>query len=364
MEPKVKTITLVLTESCNLSCSYCYEKNKSMNHMSIETAYNILDSELSDCDSYDAVYIDLFGGEPFLRFSVLREIVAYVSGFHLGNVHFVTSTNGTLIHGEIADWLKDHKDIIDVGLSIDGTKAMQNVNRSNSFSEIDLEFFSEHFGYHPVKMTISPDTLPNLAEGVLFLHGLGFKVNCNLAFGVDWSNPVYKEVLSRELMTLIDYYINNDEVEPCSMLNGEIKHLGYERDEPYSMKWCGTSTNMHTYDVQGRKYHCQYFLPNSIGEAKALESKGISFQQKIDLDLLDEKCRDCLIREACPSCYGANYAVYGDVYHKDEAMCELTKIVLKARAFFRAIQWSKGIINIPQRDEELLLKSIKLIQEL
>lgn len=366
MDSNIKTVTLVLTEACNLSCKYCYENYKSNNNMPIDVAYSIIDKELMNYDKYDSIFIDFFGGEPFLRFDNIKKIVNYVKEKELSknNVYFVTSTNGTLVHGTIAEWLKNNKNIIDVGLSLDGTPAMHNDNRSNSFDKIDIDFFVENFGYHPVKMTISPNTLRNMSEGVIYLHELGFKVNCNLAFGVDWSNPDYKGILSEELMKLIDYYMNNSDIQPCSMLNAEIKHLGYENDDEFSIKWCGTSTNMHTYDVNGDKYHCQYFLPNSIGEEKARKSNNISLIQKIDLSLLDDKCKGCSVREACPSCYGANYAVFGDVYHKDEDMCELTKIILKARAYFRALQWKKGMINISERDEELLLKSIKIIQDI
>lgn len=363
MEKNIKTITLVLTESCNLGCIYCYENFKSEKKMNIEIAYKILDDELMNANLYDCIYIDFFGGEPFLCFDEIKQIVLYVKRKNISNIHFVTSTNGTLIHNEVATWLENNKDILDVGLSIDGTKRMHNVNRSNSFENIDLDFFKNNYGYHPVKMTISPKTLCYLYEGVVFLHKKGFKVNCNLAFGMDWSKDEYKDILIKELNKLIQFYIENDNYEPCSMLGAEIKHLGYDEENEFSIKWCGTSTNMHTYSVDGERYHCQYFLPNSIGYIKAKKSNEIKLETKINIDLLDEKCRICKVREACPSCYGANYAIYGDVYHKDKAMCELTKIILKARSFFRALQWENGKISFSKFDEKLLLKSIKLIQD-
>lgn len=47
---------------------------------------------------------------------------------------------------------------------------MHNVNRSNSYDDIDLDFFLEMYPEQDVKMTVSRETLPHLAEGVIELH--------------------------------------------------------------------------------------------------------------------------------------------------------------------------------------------------
>ena len=44
-------------------------------------------------------------------------------------------------------------------------------------------------------------------------------------------------------------------------------------------------------------------------------------------------------------------------------MCVLNKIQLKARSYFKAMQWKLGQLNLSKREEISLLKSIKLIQE-
>lgn len=42
-ERKIKTITITLTQSCNLKCSYCYENNKSPKVMTFNVAQQIID---------------------------------------------------------------------------------------------------------------------------------------------------------------------------------------------------------------------------------------------------------------------------------------------------------------------------------
>ena len=76
-ERKIKTITITLTQSCNLKCSYCYENNKSPKVMTFNVAQQIIDKELQNKDKYTGFEIDLFGGEPFLQFELIKQITDY-----------------------------------------------------------------------------------------------------------------------------------------------------------------------------------------------------------------------------------------------------------------------------------------------
>ena len=78
-ERKIKTVTLTLTQACNLSCTYCYEHHKSNRRMSVETAKSIVDYELKNFADFEGIEFDLFGGEPFLAFDLVREITDYIS---------------------------------------------------------------------------------------------------------------------------------------------------------------------------------------------------------------------------------------------------------------------------------------------
>ena len=44
---------------------------------------------------------------------------------------------------EIKNWLLENRDIFTVSLSFDGTKEMQDTNRSNSYDKIDTHFFAK-----------------------------------------------------------------------------------------------------------------------------------------------------------------------------------------------------------------------------
>ena len=105
------------------------------------------------------------------------------------------TTNGTLVHGDVQKWLIDHKDCVICGLSLDGTREMHNTNRSNSFDSIDIDFFAENYPMQDIKMTISRETLPTMAEGVMYAHKRGFEVSCNLAYGIDWFYLPWRRLL-------------------------------------------------------------------------------------------------------------------------------------------------------------------------
>lgn len=356
-----RSVTLTLTNRCNLNCVYCYEHGKNNNRMTFDVAKRIIDLETTQQDD-SMIIFELFGGEPFLEFNLVKEIYAYIETKQLKQWIMFATTNGTLIHDDVKTWLSEHKKHFVCGLSLDGTAEMHNANRSNSFSKIDLDFFLNLYPKQHVKMTISPQTLPTLYEGVVFIHNKGFRVSCNLAFGIDWSNAQNAQLLERELNKLIDFYLNNPEIEPCSILGINFDQLGYQNDNNSIRKWCGTGTHMHTYDTDGKCYPCQFFMPISAGKDRARELGTISFDEQIPIQKLDKKCQSCVIANACPTCYGSNYVSNGNIYSKDENYCTLTKITLRARSYFRAKQWEMGQINMPDERECALLRAILLIQ--
>ena len=131
----------------------------------------ILDEALNDDENFDEYEIDFFGGEPFLKFDLIREAVYYARTTYPEKMMvFMATTNGTLVHGEIKEWLKTHSEIFVCGLSLDGTKRMHDINRSNSFDKIDVDFFAKTWPNQAMKMTISAETLPLHSEMIFFTN--------------------------------------------------------------------------------------------------------------------------------------------------------------------------------------------------
>lgn len=360
-----RNVTLTITEACNLDCSYCYEDHKSKEVMSFETARAIIDKEFCEEKKYNEIALDFFGGEPFLYFDLIKQIDEYIKSLNYkGEYILFATTNGTLVHGEIQEWLLERKDYFICGLSYDGTPQMQDINRSNSSSKIDLDFFKKAYPGQGIKMTISKDTLPTLSDGVIYLQEKGFEVFCNLAYGVDWSDEINKEILSNELMKLINYYLAHPEYPPCSILNTSISNIAISKEQKKFIRSCGAGVGTIAYHIDGTSYPCQFFMPLSVGKEKAKAALDIKFyDEEIPEELIEGKCVSCAAQSVCPTCFGANYAATGNMYTHDDNYCKLTKIIIQARSFFMAKKWELGQLTFENEDEEqLLLRSIQIIQ--
>lgn len=134
--------------------------------------------------------------------------------------------------------------------------------------------------------------------------------------------------------------------------------------EEAAIRYCGAGIYMRSYDVDGRSYPCQFFMPLSVGTEKAAAVETIQFPDEIlPAECLDDKCKTCVVRAACPNCFGANYASTGSIYSREDNMCRLTKIIMKARSYFRAKQWELGQLDLPSDELQTLLQAIVKIQE-
>lgn len=360
-----RDITLCIIEACNLNCTYCYENHKSSKKMDFDTAKQIIDHEMSIRDKYDGVMFNLFGGEAFLNFELIKQIVNYLeTSYNKSQLRwacFIT-TNGTLVHGTIQEYLKEHRQSIACGLSLDGTRECHNINRCNSFDDIDLSFFAEVYKNHYIKMTISTETLPHLADCVIFIHKKGFSLTCNLAYGIDWSKTDNASILESELMKLIEYYLNNPAIVPCSMLNEPIYKVSLQNKN--ATRECGAGQLMRSYDTAGVCYPCQFFMPISIGVEAAQKSLDIQWHDEvIPENKLDSRCKDCVLKSCCHICYGSNYASTGNIYLHEENWCNLNKIIFKARAYFRIKQFEKGILPGNEVEQKATLQAALIILE-
>lgn len=118
------TCTLYMTEACNLNCVYCYEHKKGTAIMPMNIAQEGIRStfERAIRDNIEYVEILFHGGEPFLAFERIKEICDWIwtQEWPVKYICYAT-TNGTLIHGEIRNWLLENKDRFILGLSLDGT---------------------------------------------------------------------------------------------------------------------------------------------------------------------------------------------------------------------------------------------------
>lgn len=358
--PKRKTVSLTLTHACNLNCIYCYEGFKENKSMPLDIAKSSLLKHLNNSDEFDEVEIDLAGGEPFIKSEMIIDLCEWTWEKQWPKPYiFFATTNGTMLSDKMKKWLADHSNKIYLSLSLDGTPDMHNINRSNSYDKIDINFFKTNWPDQPVKMTVSDKTLDRLSEGIKFISQNDFDIEVNLAYGVNWSDPINLEIFSQQLDYLIDYYVENPNVKVCSLFDMQIVRIFAPIEKK---KWCGVGTDMVTIDIDGKEYPCHLFQPISIGE-KSNDADKIDFTDTASL--IDPNCNSCILLSICPTCYGVNYFENIDPAIRNKDLCNLSKIRAMACSYYEAKKLLKNIncTGIDDYDKQLKIRAIELIQD-
>lgn len=330
-----KVIQITITERCNLNCVYCYENDRNTNIMSIDLAKEIIIKSFNEYSNIDFLEFDFHGGEIALAFDFIKELCEWTWS-NKWNVPYIfhATTNGTLIHGDILNWFSSNAKRFSLGLSLDGNKYMHDLNRSCSYDLIDLDFFARTYPYQPIKMTISPQTLPYLCNGVIDIYSKGFLLSANLAYGMEWDDNKLKAIYQSQLLELANWHLENPNNDLTSLIvDRGLSRLGYyihHNQMQLHHKWCGTGENMCCYSVDGDKLPCQMF--NSSSNTHYCKEL-LSQNNWIDIQVSDE-CKNCPILSICPSCYGTNYIKTQKIIKCADNLCEYRKIEALASSYF------------------------------
>lgn len=325
----VRVVSLMLTWQCNLNCTYCFEAFKrSDRNMSAETAEKILSEEFAAFASSEEyrmggyLKIEFFGGEPLLRFDVIRHVTEWIARLNLPFRCLLSITsNGTLLDAEKQAWFAAHKELIRIVLSVDGTEEIQQTNRGAKAAAAPIDFVRRTWPDLHFKATISRASLPTLSRDLISLLERGHVVSPNLAVGEEWQ-PGDEAIYKRELEKLAQWHLDHPDVEPMRLFMQHYIALL----EPYCLttpqKNCGTGTTMTTYDVDGTAYPCHMFVPITHGrETAAEELARIDFRD--DAAFQDPTCADCPLLRICKTCYGFNYKDRGSVNRRDKRVCRM-----------------------------------------
>ena len=350
-QAKIRTCTLLITHRCNLNCVYCYESYKDNQKMSLEMAQSIIEKEFAaatQSGEFSHIEFDFMGGEPFLEFELMKAIMEWTwSRTWKISYHFFTTTNGTLFTPDVKKWVMAHRDKFRVGLSFDGTPSIQDLNRSQSSGKIDVDFFVELCPLQTIKLTASCDSIEHFAEGVIYLHSKNARVDAGLGHGMPWSEANFVEY-EKQLEILIDYYLAHREIIPIMLLQPKMKYIFGNHPKT---KYCGTGTQMITYDCDGVSYPCHLFTPLVLGDNRASE-----LQRQIDFDdpdnYWDSRCDQCSLGAICGTCYGMNYKMTGKIYHREESFCRLFYITQKVYCKFESILLERKISEGEKLTEE------------
>lgn len=373
-QKKTRYVQIVISEKCNLKCIYCYEKAKDLRLLSEDKIKAIVKDTFENSDGFEAIEFNFHGGEVALFFDEIKNICEWIWAQIWEKPYICCAcSNGTLIHGKIQDWFEKNRHRFYLGLSLDGTKEMHNTNRCNSYDQIDFAFFHRCWPDQGVKMTISPQTLPTLSDGLKHIVSLGFPYAANLAYGVDWPDELL-DIYQRELLKAAHFYLDNPELELPNLLDFPIRQVGLLQMFPERAKerykWCGSGEGMICYGCDGEIYPCQVFMPSAVSQAKSLEAQSNVwksfdfFKENVD----DPDCAECVLHGGCPVCYGHNFLATGTLWKRPKDICKFRKIEALATSYLygKMLQdYTKYLATrtLPDIDRLVIAKGILTVQK-
>lgn len=209
-----------ITKQCNCDCLYCYEDDKT----SIYTWQEIkeLIDNIIKYRTNDTFSIEFLGGEPMLRWDLVKQAYEYLESLGVVNVEdYCITTNGTIMNEEIADYLSKNTKLR-FAVSMDGSKW---ANQLRVFKESRVNTYDTVMQNIKYLIEVGVDASIHM---VTHLYNVGF-----LAHSID---TLYKQGITNigigtieKTMTIDENYCNRfiKELSIVSdkIISGEYKNL-------------------------------------------------------------------------------------------------------------------------------------------
>lgn len=375
-DSNVKDITMQVTDSCQLRCTYCYEHNKSNHFMTFETGKKFIDMIL-DSDERTNKYItsqkcqgavlNFIGGEPWLAIDVVSELSDYFIGELFRRKHpwaitfmlNITSNGMAHFNPKVQTYLKRHMGHLGYCISVDGNKELHDSCRidltgngtyDRAIAAIyDWEKMSG--GKMPSKMTLAPGNISMVFSAVKEMLSNGYKrINLNCVYEEGWTAEHARE-LYHSLCELTDWLVEKDLITKVELSIFDHK-IGHSIPESDTQTHCGGSGLMLAVDYKGDVFPCLRYMESSLGDKREpyvignLED-GIGNTEKT-LNRIhclscvnrrtqqDDECFYCPIASGCGDCAAYNYEVNGTSMKKAKFICIMHKARVLANAYYQA----------------------------
>jgi sulfatase maturation enzyme AslB (radical SAM superfamily) len=191
-------IILTLTRKCQFSCRYCKmsrnkaDISKKNIHKAIDFLFTSEEKELT---------IQFFGGEPMLRFDLIKEAIGYADKKNFDKnkkTEYLITTNGLLLDQKKLDFIAERG--ITLMFSLDGAKKTNNKNRVISDAHHDhyeqimkniKKAHNRHCRYF-INMAVDSDEADSLAKNYFALLDAGLRdIHITYVLGKIW--PIKKQ---------------------------------------------------------------------------------------------------------------------------------------------------------------------------
>lgn len=374
---EVDSITLLLTNDCNLRCDYCFEVNKGKEYILKETAEKIIKSTFRKLPSkiynHNKFTVNFFGGEPMLAWDVIKHVCDFKNKENM-DMFLGLTTNMTIMTDEMLDYIDDND--IFLLVSVDGTKEAHNAHRCGSFDTAIKNLnkvINRGLGHLvEIRMTVTPDTAKYMAESVKMFIDMGLNNICPVpASDLNWTDDDINDLRDSFNKTLLMYIdILNDKNNKRNINIRKIDDALNNVLAPTSdyKRMCNIA-NYHwvIVDWKGDIFPCPDF-PTTDNKS-LLDLKIGNFFTGVDVDKIRKEpmiatfekpeCEGCEAKYSCKSgCPYQNFYQNGSFYRASDSYCKIERMFCTEIKKFRDDLMKAS--NIRSRSLNVLVENLKL----
>lgn len=367
-------ICLNVTDACNLACEYCFV-NQSPHYMDLNTAKKAVDFLVKNYLTLKTEYpyipreeitINFFGGEPLICWdNIIKPLVQYTNITYPNMIHFMLTTNGTLLNDEKIKFIKENN--IKFILSMDGIKEAQALRKfhdgSSSFDILDKNLYNiSNFCPDTIyRITVSPGKEQYLFKSFLYAISKNFNIlniypNCRQ----EWTEEQII-VLEKELDKIFTYlllmfennqfpivflqlerYIKQILEHDLQIYNGNVKEREIIRNP---CEVCGTGCITAAIDYKGDIYTCQeqttrknknlFYIGNiNTGISIDKHCNFLNLYQKKEKIVCKQEqlCNLCKVKATCINknvCLSMNYDLNSNFFIKPYIDCRWQQALME-----------------------------------
>jgi len=314
--------------------------------MSFATAQKIVDFAMDITPMGQSIQLGFFGGEPLVRFDLMKEIIGYIREKERRErrpVRLSLTCNGILLTRSILDFLGEES--VDLCISIDGPAHVHNLNRCykdgrGTFDDVvrNLRLAIERLGTVQVNAVYSPDTIDSLLESVSFFTQLGVSViHLNPDICASWGEDTcskFQEIYMQIGDRYIQSYQRGREIAVNLIDSKIIVFLkgGYEFADK-----CGMGETEWGFAPSGNIYPCERLIGEDNDSSLCLGNIHTGLDVARRCSLLrqrgnhNEACKTCDLQKYCMNwCGCTNYYMTGHTDLAGPMICESEKAAIRA----------------------------------
>lgn len=340
MFPDLQHINLILTNACNLSCTYCYEQHTAdfgrFTPDSLLEVYKFL----LNCNDLDGKLFQFFGGEPLIHKDLILQFMRENREFLAENserIHVSMITNGVLLSPEFIEEYFSFKDV-NMGISLDTIHS--NVDH-REIGQDKIDHIVEMIGHIPqeakdqhevsIRCTIAQENAPYLRDFATKLYDKGLRAMVIHPLTMSSTNgrlgwpPELWDQMKGDIMWMIE----------------TLPNFTVQFSEGVGTKGgnnCMVGSDMIAVDGSGDFSGCYFFTNQKEMAAHTILGNLLQkvlyvdrykqFQDAYNAMFESEQCQTCHLKNFCYQCPAGNLDTSGTLFRPDNMCKDIVRLFL------------------------------------